>query len=105
MPVPFIAVGYARVAQELLAEHRLTDDSKTRRVVATCCNTPMFLDFTHGHWLSIYGALWPEGTHPKLDLRTVTKHAPAGVVLPDDAPNARTHNVSFFFRLIMAWQA
>lgn len=105
MPVSFIAVGYARVAQELLAEHRLTDDSKTRRVVATCCNTPMFLDFTHGHWLSIYGALWPEGTLPKLDLRTVTKHAPAGVVLTDDAPNARTHNVSFFFRLIMAWQA
>ncbi len=105
MPVSFIAVGYARVAQELLAEHRLTDDSKTRRVVATCCNTPMFLDLTQGHWLSIYGALWPEGALPKLDLRTVTKHAPPGVVLPDDVPNARTHNVNFFFRLIMAWAA
>ena len=27
---------------EYLQEHRLTPDSKTRRVVATCCNAPMF---------------------------------------------------------------
>ena len=31
-----------------LQEHRLTPDSKTRRVVATCCHAPMFLDFTQG---------------------------------------------------------
>jgi hypothetical protein len=39
---------------EHLAEHRLTPDSPTRRVVATCCNTAMFLDFTKGHWVSVY---------------------------------------------------
>jgi len=91
--------------QEWLAEHRLTDSSKTRRVVATCCNTPMFLDFTQGHWLSIYGTLWPDGALPKLDLRTMTREAPAGVVLPDDVPNPKTHNAGFFARLIMAWAA
>ncbi|MGY6705623.1 GFA family protein [Roseinatronobacter sp.] len=91
--------------QEFLAEHRLTDASTTRRVIATCCNTPMFLDLTQGHWLSIYGALWPKGALPKLDLRTMTKHAPAGVVLPDDVPNPKTHNASFFARLILAWAA
>jgi hypothetical protein len=37
-----------------LAEHRLKADSPTRRIVATCCNTAMFLDFTKGHWISIY---------------------------------------------------
>jgi hypothetical protein len=40
--------------EKLLAEHRLRPESPTRRVVATCCNTAMFLDFTKGHWLSVY---------------------------------------------------
>lgn len=90
---------------EQLAEHRLTARSKTRRVVATCCNTPMFLEFTSGHWVSVYGTLWPEGTLPKLDLRTMTKEARAGVVLPPDVPNARTHTAAFFAGLLMAWAA
>jgi hypothetical protein len=29
---------------EHLREHRLTPESSTRRIVATCCNAPMFLD-------------------------------------------------------------
>jgi hypothetical protein len=33
-----------------LEEHRLNPDSPTRRVVATCCNSAMLLDFTKGHW-------------------------------------------------------
>ena len=37
-----------------LAEFRLNPDSPTRRIVAKCCNTAMFLDFTKGHWVSIY---------------------------------------------------
>lgn len=36
-----------------LREHRLTKTSPTRRVVAACCNSFMFLDFTKGHWVSI----------------------------------------------------
>lgn len=40
--------------ETLLAEHRLTAETPTRRVVATCCNTAMFLDFTKGHWVSMY---------------------------------------------------
>ncbi len=42
------------VGQEYLAERRLKPDSPTRRVVAICCNSAMFLDFTKGHWLSVY---------------------------------------------------
>ena len=38
----------------LLGEHRLKPESPTRRIVASCCNTAMFLDFTKGHWISIY---------------------------------------------------
>lgn len=36
-----------------LREHRLTDTSPTRRILAVCCNSFLFLDFTKGHWISI----------------------------------------------------
>ncbi len=40
--------------REYLREHRLTAGSLTRRVVAVCCSTFMFLDFTKGHWVSVH---------------------------------------------------
>ncbi|TGG91685.1 hypothetical protein E4656_14905 [Natronospirillum operosum] len=91
--------------QHLLREHRLSKDSKTRRVVAGCCNTPVFLEFTQGHWLSLYGGLWPAETLPTLELRTMARSRPEGVALPDDVPNPNTHNFSFFAKLLLAWAA
>ncbi len=90
---------------ERLREYRLSQDSTSRRVVATCCNTPMFLDFTRGHWLSLYGQRWPEGTVPALEIRTMTRDAPQGVDLPGDVPNPRTHTFGFYARLLGAWAA
>ena len=89
----------------LLKDFHLTPESKTRRVVATCCNTPVFLEFQHGHWLSLYGCLWPEGTLPKLELRTMTRDLPSGTELPEDVPNARRQSFSFFLKLLSAWIA
>lgn len=91
--------------QERLREHRLSVKSPTRRVIAICCNTPMFLEFTNGHWLSVYGNLWPARTLPPLEIRTMTRSRPEGVVLPDDVPNPRTHTVRFFAKLLEAWAA
>ncbi|AKQ63817.1 hypothetical protein A176_000729 [Myxococcus hansupus] len=86
-----------------LKEFRLTPESKTRRVVATCCNTPVFLEFENGHWLSLYGCLWPEGTLPPLEMRTMTGDLPAGTTLPGEVPNGKWQQVSFFARLLGAW--
>lgn len=91
--------------QNLLREHRLSKDSHTRRVVAICCNTPMFLEFTHGHWLSIYGGLWPAASLPALEIRTMTRSRPNGVVLPDNVPNPSTYTFSFYAKLFRAWAA
>lgn len=91
--------------QTYLCEHRLSKHSKTRRVVATCCNTPIFLEFTSGHWLSIYGGLWPAEALPALEIRTMTRDRPSGVELPDDVPNPSTHTISFFAKLLGAWAA
>ena len=90
---------------ESLKEFRLTPESKTRRVVATCCNTPVFAEFQNGHWLSLYGCLWPADTLPALELRTMTMDLPVGTALSDDVPNASRHTVSFYVKLLSAWIA
>ena len=88
-----------------LAAFRLSPDASTRRVVATCCYAPLWLDFQAGHWLSLYGTLWPEGTRPPLEMRTMAKDLPEGATLPDDASNARTHSLGFMAKLLGAWIA
>ncbi len=90
---------------ERLKEFRLTPESPTRRIVASCCNTPVFLEFQKGHWLSLYGHLWPEGTLPPPELRTMTSDLPDASVLSDDVPNAKRQSVLFFARLLGAWMA
>ncbi|MFC6633875.1 GFA family protein [Microbulbifer taiwanensis] len=90
---------------DALREYRLSADAKTRRVVATCCNSAMFLDFTPGHWLSLYGQRWPLATLPPVEMRTMTRDRCEGVALPGDVPNAETHSFRFFVKLIGAWAA
>ncbi len=90
---------------ERLKEFRLRPESKTRRVVATCCNTPVFLKFQAGHWLSLYGCLWPEGRLAALEMRTMTMDLRAGAVLPDDVPNPKRQPISFMVKLLAAWVA
>lgn len=88
-----------------LREFRLTPEAKTRRVVAACCNTPVFLEFEAGHWLSLYGGLWQEGTLPPLEMRTMTSDLADASVLADDVPNCKRQSVSFFVKLLGAWIA
>jgi hypothetical protein len=89
---------------EYLQEHRLTPDSKTRRVVATCCNAPMFLDFTQGHWLSVYRSRLPAGVQPP-QMRVMTFDRPAGITLPADIPNYPARSPAFMTRLLVSWAA
>lgn len=91
--------------QEHLREFRLEPDSSTRRVIARCCSAPVFLEFAGGHWLSLYGALWPEGTLPRLNERTMTVDLADDSVLTDDVPNQKRQSVAFFVRLLRAWVA
>jgi hypothetical protein len=92
------------MGQEHLEERRLKPDSTTRRVVATCCNSAMFLDFTKGHWLSMFRNRFPAGA-PPLEMRVMTKERRAGVELADDVPNYSGHSSKFMLKLIAAWVA
>ena len=91
--------------EEQLREFRLSPGSGTRRVVAGCCNTPVFLDFKGGHWFSLYGGLWPKDVLPPPEMRTMAADLPDASVLPTDVPNHKHQSVEFFAKLLGAWIA
>jgi hypothetical protein len=88
---------------EHLSEFRLSADAGSRRVVATCCNTPVFLEMKGAHWLSIYLHLWPEEARPKAEMRTMAGDLPDASRVPDDIPNLKSHALSFYAKLLGAW--
>jgi hypothetical protein len=95
-----------RVARgvEHLRAHRLTDLSPTRRVVASCCNAPMLLDFTSGHWLSLYRGRLAENP-PPVEMAVMTADLPAGHARPGGAPAYRARPASFMFKLLASFAA
>ncbi|MVA99267.1 hypothetical protein GN330_18635 [Nitratireductor sp. CAU 1489] len=86
-----------------LAEFRLSAGAGSRRVIATCCNTPVFLELKGAHWLSVYLHLWPEETRPKAEMRTMVGDLPDAADVPDDVPNLKSHTLSFYAKLLGAW--
>lgn len=91
--------------QEHLRAHRLSPDSPTRRVVASCCNSPMFLEFTNGHWLSVYKNRIDPADQPPIDIRTMTMYRRAGVEFDDHIPSPKKHTFGFMWKLLTAWVA
>jgi hypothetical protein len=90
---------------EHLGAFRLSEKSGTRRIVATCCNTPVFAELEAGHWLSLYGQLWPADTRPVMETRTMTGDLNDRSSLPGDIANPKSYPLSFMFRLLGAWLA
>jgi hypothetical protein len=85
--------------RELLQGHKLEAESPTSRVVSTCCNSPMFLDFEKGHWLSIYRRT-AHGDLPPVEMRAHTKSLPPGSNLPKDVTSSSGYPTRFIFRLL-----
>lgn len=90
---------------DLLKEFRLSPEAGTRRVVAGSCNTPVFLEFKGGHWLSLYEKLWPEGTAPRLEIRTMTGDRGNSPALDGHVPSGAWQTTRFYARLLGAWIA
>jgi hypothetical protein len=88
---------------EQLEERRLKPESPTRRVDAGCCNSAMFVDFTKGHWLTMYRGRVPDAPPPTI--RMMTAERPAGVELPDDMSNCPKYSGKFMLKLLGAWVA
>lgn len=86
---------------EHLQEFRLTPDLPTRRMVASCCNSAMLLEFTKGHWLTMYRRRFPSDA-PPVEMRVMTRDRPQAAQPSDDVPNYRTHNGKFMWKLLNA---
>jgi hypothetical protein len=85
---------------ESLRPHKLKAKSPTNRVVATCCNSAMFMSFDKGpHWVSAYRARF-QGDLPPLQARICTKFRPDGVVLSDDVPSYGGYPPVFNLKLL-----
>ena len=64
----------------------------------------MFLDFTKGHWLSMYRNRIPTGA-PPLEMRVMTKERRVGVELDDELPNYSGRSGKVMLKLIASWIA
>ena len=95
-------VDFSSVSGRLLA-HRLTPESPTRRVVTACCSSPVFLELSRGHWVSLYARRIAAEERPPTTVRTMTKYAPPGTTFDDGVPSPSTHDVGFVARLLWAW--
>ena len=90
--------------REFLEERRLTPNSPTRRVFVTCCNSAMFVDFTKGHWLSLYRSRFGSGA-PPVEMRVMTSERQSGADLNQDVPNYPGRPAGLMWKLIAAWAA
>ena len=86
---------------DLLQACQISPDAPTRRMVASCCNTAMFLKFSKGHWTSAYARRFA-GDIPLVEMRTQTQFRNSSLPLPDDAPSYRTFGPKLFWRLIIS---
>lgn len=94
---------HCQQGHDLLREHRLTPESTTRRVVATCCNSAMFLEFISGHWLSLYKNRFDQADQLPIEMRTMTVDRRAGVEFSDNIPSPEKHSIQFMWKLLSAW--
>jgi hypothetical protein len=86
---------------ELLVAHKLKDSSPTRRMVASCCNSGMFLKFGPGHWVSAYRHRFT-GDLPPIEMRSNVRRRRAESPLPDDAPAYAGFPPQLIFKLLAA---
>jgi hypothetical protein len=92
---------YAILGEEKLLPHRLRTDSPTRRMVTSCCASPMFLAFDNSqHWITAYRSR-VRGDAPPLQSRISTKFRTQAESLPDDAPAYRTFPLKMIVRILL----
>jgi hypothetical protein len=86
----------------LLESHKLLETSPTKRVVASCCNSAMFLGFDDAkHWVDIYSSR-VDGCAPPVQMRVCTRFRQVAGDLPGDAPSHTGYPLKFMAKLMGA---
>jgi hypothetical protein len=84
--------------RELLQDTRLKVNSPTRRVIARCCNSAVYLDFQKGHWLSVYRTRFSEP--PAVQMHIQTRFRPQPQTSPSPVPSYRSFPPLFVAKLL-----
>ncbi len=87
--------------EEFLENVSHKDRSWTKRYVATCCNSGMYIKFEPGHWVSAYRKRF-SGDLPPVEMRNQMRFRNSDLPLPDKAPTYHRFPMSLFGRLIKA---
>jgi hypothetical protein len=86
----------------LLKHYKISEKSVTNRVVASCCNSAMYLNFDDGkHWVDVYRARFQRDV-PPLQMRVCTKFKPANGAVPSDVPSYSGYSPKFLAKLLAA---
>jgi hypothetical protein len=85
---------------ELLKDYKIAANSRTSRVVATCCNSAMVMRFDDAkHWVPVYRARF-QGDIPPLQWRICTKFKPANAAIPTDIPSSAMYPGGLMWTLL-----
>jgi len=90
---------------ERLTAHKLRPESITNRMVASCCNSAMFLAFDKGpHWVStIRNRI--VGDQPPIQFRHMTKYRTSSLPYPDNVKTYPNFPVRFLALMLGDWAA
>jgi hypothetical protein len=82
---------------------RLTDGSKTRRMIAACCATPMYLAFDDKRpWASAFRASFGVDA-PPVEMRICTRFRRSAAKAEDGLPSHPGYPPTMFLRILAAW--
>ncbi len=87
--------------REWLRDLRLKEGSPTRRVVAGCCNSALYLDFEKGHWVSAYRGRFHAAV-PPTQMHIQTRFKPHPDSTPGNIPSYRSFPPKFLGKLLFA---
>jgi hypothetical protein len=91
-----------RGSEELTA-HKLNANSATSRMVASCCNSAMYLAFDRGpHWVSTFRNRFV-GEQPPIGYRLMTKYRTSPMPYLDDVPTYPKFPMGFLWLVLRDW--
>jgi len=88
--------------ENLLVGYKIKESAPTRRMVASCCNSAMFLKYAPGFWISAYRARFNGDDLPPLEMRDQIEHRRADTDLPRDVPCYRGFPMRLYAKVISA---
>jgi hypothetical protein len=85
-----------------LKHHKIRESSATNRVVASCCNSPMYLNFDDNkHWVDLYRSRCQGDVLP-VRMRICTKFNPEGRTIPTDVRQYPHYPMALLIKLVLA---